>query len=87
MGQLEAKIYSWTDTFSNPRLQRSKHSNNSDKSSEQKDMHAGAGIFFDTREYCSAVGTVVAVAALGATLFRPYTSVDARHLGASLSEQ
>ena len=35
---IEAKMYSWTDTFSDPRLQKSKHSNNSDRSSEQQDM-------------------------------------------------
>ena len=38
LGQLEVKIYSQTDPFSDPRLQRCKCSNNSDRSSEQKDM-------------------------------------------------
>ena len=37
---IEAKIYSLTDIFSDPRLQRSKHGNNSARSSEQQDMQA-----------------------------------------------
>ena len=40
LGQLETKIYLQTDTFSDPRLQRSKHGNNSDRSSEQQAMRA-----------------------------------------------
>ena len=36
----EAKIYSRTDIFSDPRLQRSKRGNNSAKSSEKQDMQA-----------------------------------------------
>ena len=35
---LEAKICPRNDTFTDPRLQRSKHSNNSDRSLEQQDM-------------------------------------------------
>ena len=38
LGQIEAKICPRSDTFSDPRLQRSKHSNNSDRSLEQQDM-------------------------------------------------
>ena len=34
------KTYSPTDIFSDPRLQRSKHGNNSARSSEQQDMQA-----------------------------------------------
>ena len=37
---VEAKIYSQTDIFSVLRLQRSKHSNNCDRSSEQQDILA-----------------------------------------------
>ena len=40
LGQLEAKIYSQTDTLSDTRLQRSKHGKNSDRSSEQQDMQS-----------------------------------------------
>ena len=40
LGHLEANIYSRTDTFSDPRLQRSKRGNNSNRSSEQQDMQA-----------------------------------------------
>ena len=46
---LEAKICSRTDIFSDLRLQRSKHGSNCARSSEQQ----GAGIVFDTRNYCS----------------------------------
>ena len=35
-----AKIYSLTDIFSDPRIQRSKRGNNSARSSEQQDMQA-----------------------------------------------
>ena len=38
LGQIEAKICPRNDTFSDPRLQRSKHGNNSDRSLEQQDM-------------------------------------------------
>ena len=38
---VEAKIYSRTDTFSNPRLQRSKHGSSCARSSEQQDMVLG----------------------------------------------
>ena len=41
---LEAKIYSQTDIFLEPRLQRSKHGSNSARSSEQQDM-LGLGQF------------------------------------------
>ena len=37
---VEAKIYSQTDIFSEPRLQRAKRGNNSARSSEQQDMQA-----------------------------------------------
>ena len=37
---IETKIYSRTDIFSDPRLQRSKRGYNSAKSSEQQDMQA-----------------------------------------------
>ena len=37
-GIIEAKIYSRTNIFSDHRLQRSKHSNNSARSSQQQDM-------------------------------------------------
>ena len=37
---IEAKIYSRTDIFSDCRLQRSNHSNNCARSSEQQDMLA-----------------------------------------------
>ena len=40
LGQLEENICPWNDTFSDPKLQRSKHGNNSDKSLEQQDMQA-----------------------------------------------
>ena len=36
--RLEAKIYSWTDILSNPRLQRSKHGSNWTRSSRQQDI-------------------------------------------------
>ena len=38
LGQIEAKICPRNDTFTDPKLQRSKHSNNSDRSLEQQDM-------------------------------------------------
>ena len=41
---LEAKIYCWTDIFSELRLQRSMHSSNCARSSEQQDM-LGVGEF------------------------------------------
>ena len=41
---VEAKIYSQTDTFLDPRLQRSKHSSNYARSSEQQDI-LGLGYF------------------------------------------
>ena len=47
---IEAKIYSRTDIFLDPRLQRSKRGNNSARSSEQQDMQAH-GIVHDTRDY------------------------------------
>ena len=37
---VEAKIYSWTDIFSDHRLQRSKHGSNCGRSSEQQDILA-----------------------------------------------
>ena len=37
---IEAKIYSRTDIFLDPRLQRSKRGNNSARTSEQQDMQA-----------------------------------------------
>ena len=40
LGRLEAKVCPPNDTFSDLRLQRSKHDNNSDRSSEQQDMQA-----------------------------------------------
>ena len=52
---MEAKIYSWTDIFSEPRLQRAKRDNNSARSSEHA-RHAGAGIVFDTQGYSSTRG-------------------------------
>ena len=38
LAHVEVKIYSWTDIFLDPRLQRSKRGNNSARSSEQQDM-------------------------------------------------
>ena len=49
---LEAKIYSRTDIFLNLRLQRSKHGSQIIRAAR----HAGAGIVFDIRSYCSTRG-------------------------------
>ena len=47
---IEAKICPWNDTFLDPRLQRSRHSNNSDRSLEQQDMH-GVGSYAKLMEW------------------------------------
>ena len=52
---IEAKIYSQTDTISNPRLQRAKRGNNSARSSEQQDMQ-GTGTVFATQDYSNTRG-------------------------------
>ena len=57
---LEAKIYSQTDIFSELRLQRSEQGSNLASFPGAEDgneaRHAGAGIVFDTRSYCSTWG-------------------------------
>ena len=40
LGRLEEKIRPQNDTFSDPKLQKSKHGNNSDRSLEQQDIQA-----------------------------------------------
>ena len=52
---LVAKIYFQTDIFSELRLQRSKHSSNC-AMIIRATRHAGTGIVFNTRSYCSTRG-------------------------------
>ena len=50
---IEVAIYSQTDAFIDPRLQRSRHGTVSD---DRATRHVGTGIVLDTPHYCSMWG-------------------------------